>query len=247
MRGANNSPNGSSVNSKQNQNNPFESIPKSVEGALKSLSILTSNDMSHPYVREEIEKLDLEPVMKTVDAFAKEIEPERYNLPQSVALSLSSLEDVVLRVHEALLALRTLEENHKSKWFWGWRRSNFEPLMKHLASLKQILDKRIDLFLKVVNVMSVRRPDSQPSSPQHQPQQLPSSSSSSSSAQHQLQLQQLHQLQQLQQLQALHGNGEEMVVGGVGSKWAFELPMIPEDVEDSPKAKQSEPHWNKEF
>lgn len=73
----------------------------------------------------------------------------------SLTFAINSLEDIVKKIDIELSNIEKELEEHKLKWFYSWRSSNHESRLPNLLKLKDILDKRIDNLVKVVQLRDI--------------------------------------------------------------------------------------------
>jgi len=142
--------------------------------AVKSLRSSGEDQKSlaeHPLVREELEAMDIEAKLKTVQALVLTIQKQRSrsvssaiatNIPTSeavkteetdesdvVGVCLDQVKEVLDSITTTVNALNTELDEHEQRWFSSWRTPDTKH---HLIALKAkilILDKRVDMLLKV--------------------------------------------------------------------------------------------------
>ena len=73
----------------------------------------------------------------------------------SLVFAIKSLEEIVKKIDVELADIEKDIEEHKLKWFTGWRSSNHEIRIPNLLRLKDTLDKRIDNLVKVVQLWNI--------------------------------------------------------------------------------------------
>jgi len=73
----------------------------------------------------------------------------------SLVFAIKSLEEIVKKIDVELADIEKDIEEHKLKWFTGWRSSNHEIRIPNLLRLKDTLDKRIDNLVKVVQLRNI--------------------------------------------------------------------------------------------
>jgi len=129
-------------------------LAKTISAAVEVAASLSSAGLTHPDVQRELERLDIDVTLRTIEAMVKDLESRGLNGSQQNALRLcvESLEDSVNKIHKSLVAIHEEEQYHKSKWFASWRTANFGPLMEQLRAHKEIMDKRLQTFAMVISL-----------------------------------------------------------------------------------------------
>jgi len=71
---------------------------------------------------------------------------------RAVQLAVQHIEDVVVKIHGVLLSIKKEQELHGTRWFSYMRTPNYSPLIVQLKSSATVLERRLDLLIKVLQV-----------------------------------------------------------------------------------------------
>lgn len=100
-------------------------------------------------------------VLNVLEALAKEI-PE--GIPESVSICMKNIEKSVDKIEvgrgtsldnilqQLLTEINNAKAEHNAKWFSSWRSLDLTPKLDELRKQKGILDKRVDLLMKVLTI-----------------------------------------------------------------------------------------------
>lgn len=115
----------------------------------------------NPLVKDELETLDIEAKLKTVQAlvlmiqkYRNENESEVIDDSDVVGVCLMQVKDVLESLTTTLNGLRQELNDHDQRWFSSWRTPDTKNHMIALRSKILILDKRVDMLLKVRSFVS---------------------------------------------------------------------------------------------
>lgn len=108
-------------------------------------------------VKDDLESLDIEAKLKTISALVQTIQRQQQHRHARGGEEEGDVVDVALgQVKEVLdsltLTFHELEREiaeHDTRWFSSWRQANTASLVTAIKSKMFILDKRVDMLLKV--------------------------------------------------------------------------------------------------
>lgn len=113
---------------------------------IANIQVLTDHSQSAIY--EQIDDLDLVPLVSTISAFVKEQEHRVCKLGEAQYNALSFLKDAVLDINKELDTIKLLLIQHKTKWFKQYRECGVE--LTRLKKLHKRLLKRWELLLHLL-------------------------------------------------------------------------------------------------
>lgn len=119
-------------------------IMDSSQSIYNSIYLLFKN----PELKIILEELDIEAQIKIAEMLVKEI-PEINN---SVHLALNHLHQSIVAIKDDLEKINYRIERHKLKWFNDYRSVNFKGYIKKLKKDYLILEKRLHILIKVLEV-----------------------------------------------------------------------------------------------
>lgn len=108
----------------------------------------------NPLIREELEQMDTEAKLKTVHALILTIQKDRHGEEEMreddvVGVCLVQVKDVLDSITKTLDALNGELDQHDQRWFSTWRTPDTKHHLIALKAKSTILDKRVDMLLKV--------------------------------------------------------------------------------------------------
>jgi len=109
-------------------------------------------DISDPLLEKTIDELDVNAQIRSVETMLTQITSDHDS--KSIQLSLEQLHEIICRIREDLKQIKENHENHKLKYFYRYRRPDNSLQITNLRKHKQILDQRLDMFMRVVQVES---------------------------------------------------------------------------------------------
>ena len=65
---------------------------------------------------------------------------------------LRSLVSIIEKINNEILEIRLLIAEHEQKWLYNWRGNSYEPKIKNLIKHVTIMENRLDLFIKIINM-----------------------------------------------------------------------------------------------
>ena len=109
-------------------------------------------ETKHPKVQTLLSHLDLQSDLKVIQALVeeisiKELEEGQYDV---VDVALEQVKDMMILIKDELEKIQIEINNHESKYFAEYREPNFNINLNHLIENKIILDKRVDLLIKLI-------------------------------------------------------------------------------------------------
>jgi hypothetical protein len=130
------------------------------------------NLVDHPMVKEELETMDIEAKLKTVHALVLTIQkqrgksgsihangeesavPEERDESDVVGVCLEQVKEVLDSITITVNALNEELDMHEQRWFSTWRTPDTKHYLIALRAKILILDKRLDMLLKVRSFVS---------------------------------------------------------------------------------------------
>lgn len=133
----------------------IELCVSAANAALRALGPSQRPITANPLVKDELEAMDIEAKLQTVHALILTIQKARNNQTEPldeadvVGVCLGQVRDVLESLTLTLNALNQELEEHEQRWFSSWRTPSTLPLVVTIRSKMLILDKRVDMLLKV--------------------------------------------------------------------------------------------------
>jgi hypothetical protein len=62
------------------------------------------------------------------------------------------LVSIIEKINNEILEIRLLIAEHEQKWLYNWRGNSYEPKIKNLIKHVTIMENRLDLFIKIINM-----------------------------------------------------------------------------------------------
>lgn len=113
----------------------------------------------NPLVKEDLQAMDIEAKLQTIQALVFTIQKQRnrasseqqhtYDETDVVDVSLTQVKEVLDSLTKTFHELQLELATHEEKWFSSWRTPNTQSLVTAIKSKMLILDKRVDMLLKV--------------------------------------------------------------------------------------------------
>ena len=110
--------------------------------------------ISDPYLENNLFKIDIKAQLKTIECLIKNIDPRLKS--DSLEISLFQLHEIIIKIREDLKQLNQKYLDHKEKWFKHFRTFDTYKEVEILKDHSNILNKRLDLFMKVFQVESIK-------------------------------------------------------------------------------------------
>ena len=109
-------------------------------------------ETKNPKVQNLLFHLDLQSDLKVIQALVeeisiKELEEGQYDV---VDVALEQVKDMMISIKDELGKIQIEINNHESKYFAEYREPNFNINLNQLIENKIILDKRVDLLIKLI-------------------------------------------------------------------------------------------------
>ena len=124
-------------------------------------------DISDPLLEQTIDTLDVKEQIRSVETMITQI--TSHHDSKSVQLSLEQLHEIICRIREDLKQIRDNHTAHRERYFYQYRKPDNSVQIANLRKHKQILDQRLDMFMRVIQVESNQsRHPSSPGSRTHQ-------------------------------------------------------------------------------
>lgn len=129
----------------------FTAVRTTSNGIIGGVNYINSSDKSGiGHLKAAIEMLDIDNKVNIINAFAHELDGE--DLHNSLKLALVAVENILHKIdNEIKLITKTIEE-HNSLYFSYWRSLDYSANLANLKVHNSILDARLDLLLKLLQV-----------------------------------------------------------------------------------------------
>ena len=102
-----------------------------------------------------LEKMDIYSQIKTIDSLINNINSNMKT--PTLEISMTSLHEIICKIREDLRQIYHKYEIHKEKYLSYYRYINIKNEMNSLKRNKIIMDQRLDLFIKIIQVESNKR------------------------------------------------------------------------------------------
>ena len=103
---------------------------------------------NHTDVHELFTELDLDVRLAVINSLIKHIKSEHSN--ETVNICLQSLYDVITKINKITHAIDTIIEEHKQKYFSGWRQIDVDLQIDEIRKQSDLLDKRFSLLINII-------------------------------------------------------------------------------------------------
>ena len=124
----------------------LQALTNTTRGIINSLTYLMKQEI-HPQLEKELVKLDLIPCISVFAAIAQEDDRE---LDNSLHIALNYVHATIDDINKLLHAIQSEMKIHEERWFSTWRTPNVYSQLEQIKELKVLLDKRIELFIQMV-------------------------------------------------------------------------------------------------
>ena len=146
-----------------------ELLQSAVSGASKRLYMYLMGLDSHPELTRKLQTLDMVAQLHAVEVLLQDIENEENcgRFEGSLRVCIDQVQEVVLQIQAELDVINCEVETHRSRYFRDWRTPDFSAQLDNLGRLRDVLDRRFDMLVKILSI-PIRQRSPQPS--QHTPQ-----------------------------------------------------------------------------
>ena len=103
---------------------------------------------NHTDVHELFTELDLDVRLAVINSLIKNIKKEQSN--ETVNICLKSLYDVITKINKITHDIDDIIEQHKQKYFSGWRQIDVDSQIDEVRKQSDLLDKRFSLLTNVI-------------------------------------------------------------------------------------------------
>ena len=111
--------------------------------------LIETND---PLLDKNLEDMDIKAQIKLIDSLLETLDTKICTKP--IELALNQLHEIICNIREDLNILNQKYNYHQKKWFYYWRKFDNSKEIKILENHKLILDKRLDMFMKIFQIES---------------------------------------------------------------------------------------------
>ena len=105
----------------------------------------------HPLISSVLEELDIEATLDIVNAILKET-PDNYEKNVSLHICIHHINESVGKIQKLLKKIDDEIEYHKTRYLNTWRTPNYHKDVEKLRLNKKILDERVDMFIKLLQI-----------------------------------------------------------------------------------------------
>lgn len=100
----------------------------------------------------ELETLDIFATLNVIESLMRNI---NYNNP-TIEICINNLKEIINKILIEVDTLHTMTNYNKSLWFFqSWRSYDYNNNFKNLSTYKKVLDNRLDLFIKMVQINNI--------------------------------------------------------------------------------------------
>jgi len=103
--------------------------------------------------KNTLEKIDLNTKLNIIENFLTMI-PKKFENIKCVSISLNSLHEIVIKIHDELAKINGIIEEHELKYFSYWRTPAYQIELDNVIKYKEILDDRFETLLKIINTIN---------------------------------------------------------------------------------------------
>ena len=103
---------------------------------------------NNPALREALNNMDLEANLKVIEALLEELS-EKHN-SKTVSICLDNVSVMLQKIKGEMDEINKEIKYNESKWFSSWRTVNYENNIKNIIKHNAILEKRLDLLIKIM-------------------------------------------------------------------------------------------------
>ena len=103
---------------------------------------------NHTDVHELFTELDLDVRLAVINSLIKNIKKEHSN--DTVKICLKSLYDVITKINKITHEIDGIIEQHKEKYFSGWRQIDVDSEIDEIRKQSDLLDNRFSLLINIV-------------------------------------------------------------------------------------------------
>lgn len=107
-------------------------------------------DINHPELDKLLETMDIKAQVQTLDSMIRSIDQNNYS--KTMEISLHQLHEIICRIRKDLKLISRKHIEHKTYWISYLKKCDISLEMQSLKNNKNILDKRLDMFMKVLQV-----------------------------------------------------------------------------------------------
>lgn len=107
-------------------------------------------DYQDIYLERILEKLDIKVQIKCVEGIIKNL--NNYIIDKSLETALENLHEIICKIKEDLKQIGHNMKLHKKKWFYSYRQIDNELQIENITVHKDILNERLELFMKLVKI-----------------------------------------------------------------------------------------------
>jgi len=109
--------------------------------------------VNHPEIDLELQELDIEATIKTVESIIQNITQDQISDP--VYLSLHQLHQSMCNIMDDLTKLKQSADNYNKKWFRSIRSADYISYLESVKINSKVLDKRLKHLFKLLNIQNV--------------------------------------------------------------------------------------------
>lgn len=111
-------------------------------------------EFQDPLLERTLEELDVKEQVRIVETLIRNLQKTR--ISESINVCLEQLHEIICRIREDLKQISKNMEIHKQRWLYTYRPVDNKLQINNLKKHKNVLDQRLDMFMKVFRVESPR-------------------------------------------------------------------------------------------
>jgi len=127
-----------------------ELIGQTIGESTKSIFHQLGGMLEHKEFKDIITELDLKPKIDIVNDLINKIDHEEMN--DVVHKTLHYLHDIIDLINKEIKEINNEILEHKKLWFHNFRHASYLVKIENLIKHNTILDKRLDLLIKIINI-----------------------------------------------------------------------------------------------
>jgi len=124
-----------------------QTIGESTKSIFHNLSHIMEDEFK---LKNIIEELDLTSKIDIINDLIKDVDKE--NINNIIHKAIHYLHDIIETINKEVEDIKKEIKEHSELWFHRYRTPNYISKIEKLIKHNQILDKRLDLFIKVFNI-----------------------------------------------------------------------------------------------
>ena len=112
-------------------------------------------------INKLLKELDIHAQIKVVESLMDNLHEQQLN--ETVNISLNLLHQIICEINHDIIIIKYKINNDTSRYFNRFRSSSYHKDLKKLTNDKEILDKRLEILIKILSVNSCLKVEKKPS------------------------------------------------------------------------------------